>query len=441
MISHRHVSTHSKMSLPLCALLGAAALTLSAPAGAATYPQAGGNDFDGSAQDWTSAVAECTTSAGSAPGCTQENVFEADGGRDGTGGIVARTTVLINGGELFSGASTWRSPSFAAQANNGAGNLRYDRNFEVSGPVAPLSPRAEIEAVLVDESTGGALSLGTEVLSESDTAFGTRQLTVAPGSLVAGRSYHLELRSTTTTTVARVGVQGSAEVHYDNVALSSTNPSGASGSEGVTFPGAPIGASALNQLASRVSLFAEVGSGPGGSLVPLARCTILGTPGNDRIKGSRGNDVICGLGGKDRIAGGRGRDLIDAANGNDRVAGSTGNDTMLGLAGRDRVSGGSGKDRAGAGAGGDRIAGGGGNDRLVGASGADRLNGGAGKDRLNGGRGGDRIKAGAGSDGISARDRRRDRVNGGRGRDWARIDRRGRGVRRADLVRAVERRR
>ena len=414
----------------------AVALVVVGPAGAATYPVEGGNTFDDSEQGWTGTFAPCTTQAGDvAPLCTQENVYVPAGGRDGTGGIAARTTALVTASELFRGSSTWRSPSFTAQANNGAGTLTYDRNLEAVNTVT-VSPSATVDVYLVNETNGGERLLGSEELTVADSAFASRQLTVAPGTLVAGRTYHLELRSTTSTQTAS-GVQGRVEVNYDNVLLRTTDPSGASGSAGVTFPGAPLSETAIQRLMSSLSLFAERGSGPGGSLVPLARCTIVGTRGNDRIKGSRGNDVICGLGGKDRINGGRGRDIVDAGKGNDRLGGAAGHDMLLGLAGKDRLVGASGKDRAGSGAGADRVSGGRGNDRLVGASGADRLAGGAGRDRLNGGKGSDRMLAGAGRDAINARDRKRDRVNGGRGRDRAKIDR----GRRADRVRAVERRR
>ena len=82
--------------------------------------------------------------------------------------------------------------------------------------------------------------------------------------------------------------------------------------------------------------FADVGKGPGGSVVPLAKCTIVGTARNDRIKGTKGNDVICGLGGNDRISGNGGNDVIDTANGNDLASGNTGKDTLIGVRGKDR---------------------------------------------------------------------------------------------------------
>ncbi|HYN51959.1 MAG TPA: calcium-binding protein [Thermoleophilaceae bacterium] len=409
------------------AVLVTSALFATTAAQAATYPEAGGSSFDNDSQGWSSLRAECSAANGT-PACTQENAHDPQDGNP-AGAIVARTRVIANGGELFRGESTWRSPTFVAQASSGTSVLQYHRRFEVEGLVA-VAPKASVEALVVDDTTGVARSLGSESLTDADSAFVARRVTVPAGTLVAGRSYRIELRSSTTTTTARLGVLGTAEVEYDNVRLDLPDPSGASGSPGVTFAGSSLSSREISELIQRLSLSAEFGTGPGGSLVPLARCTIVGTPGKDRIRGSRGNDVICGLGGNDKINGGRGRDIIDGADGNDGLAGAAGADLLLGLRGLDRLSGGAGKDRIGSGAGADRAQGGSAADKVLGVSGADRLNGGSGKDRLAGG---------AGRDRIAARDRRRDRVDGGKGRDRAKVDRgRGRG-KRSDRVRRVER--
>jgi Ca2+-binding RTX toxin-like protein len=102
------------------------------------------------------------------------------------------------------------------------------------------------------------------------------------------------------------------------------------------------------------------------------RCTIVGTAGNDVLKGSRRRDVICGLGG------------------NDRISGLGGNDVILGGPGRDTVSGGTGADRAHGNDGNDRLSGGAGNDGLFGGRGSDRLSGNSGRDTLSGNSGRDR---------------------------------------------------
>jgi Ca2+-binding RTX toxin-like protein len=308
-----------------------------------------------------------------------------------------------------------------------------------------------IEAVLVDEGSATPVSLGTEEITEVDTGFATEEISVPAGTLVAGRSYHLELRSTTSTTAAGLGIIGSAEIHYDNVVLRSTDPGGdtpGTGGPGVTVTNRTVNETDFRSLIERISLTTEAGTGPGGSLVALDQCTIVGTPGNDRIQGSSGNDVICGLGGNDVVNGRGGRDLVDGGDGNDRLTGAAAGDVLLGLRGNDTLAGGAGRDGAGGGQGRDRLRGHAAGDRLVGASGADRLGGDAGADRLNGGRGNDRLRGGGGSDRIAggpgrdrlaARDRRRDRVNGGPGRDRAGVDTSRRGLRVPDVVRGVER--
>jgi Ca2+-binding RTX toxin-like protein len=119
------------------------------------------------------------------------------------------------------------------------------------------------------------------------------------------------------------------------------------------------------------------------------QCTITGTAGNDRLKGTKRRDVICGLGGADRITG------------------LAGGDTLIGGAGRDRIRGGGGRDRLMGGAGGDTLRGGRRADHLVGAKGRDRMFGGPGNDRL-----------------VAHRDRRRgDVLHGGGGHDRGSLNR------------------
>ncbi|MDP4014233.1 MAG: calcium-binding protein [Candidatus Nanopelagicales bacterium] len=100
-------------------------------------------------------------------------------------------------------------------------------------------------------------------------------------------------------------------------------------------------------------------------------CTIVGTPGNDRIRGTKHRDVICGLGG---------RDIIKGLGGNDVIRGGAGNDVLKGGRGADSLEGGRGADQL---SGGDR---------------ADDLDGGPGDDLLDGDEGGDDIDGGSGDD-------------------------------------------
>ena len=84
-------------------------------------------------------------------------------------------------------------------------------------------------------------------------------------------------------------------------------------------------------------------------------CTITGTPGADRLRGTRGDDVICGLGGDDRIDGRDGDDAIMGDAGRDRIDGGDGEDTLYGGEDDDRLDGDRGRDVLSGGPGMDRL--------------------------------------------------------------------------------------
>lgn len=87
---------------------------------------------------------------------------------------------------------------------------------------------------------------------------------------------------------------------------------------------------------------------PGGPAAVL-RCngmmaTVVGTEGEDRLRGTDGPDVIVGLGGDDRIRGDDGDDVICAGAGDDWVRGGDGDDLLFGDDGVDRLHGDKGDD-------------------------------------------------------------------------------------------------
>lgn len=163
---------------------------------------------------------------------------------------------------------------------------------------------------------------------------------------------------------------------------------------------------------------------------------ILGTTGDDIIRGLGGDDIICGGSGRDRIWGGGGDDLIFGGFDIDRIVGGPGNDTIHGDGGSDRIEGGPGDDVLNGDSGADRISGdggddvingGGGQDRIWGDTGddtiqgshqSDRLYGGAGDDVLRGAKGQDVIYGGDGDDDMFGGDNT-DYLNGGAGDDYA----------------------
>jgi Ca2+-binding RTX toxin-like protein len=439
------------------AAVACVALLAAAPVQAATTSHpAGGSDFSTDAQGWAGSDTSCSPAVGVL--CSASTPYEPGVGSP-AGSISMRVDVVVNTVGSFQGAGTWTSPPFtvpAGQEVTGA-TFRYDRQLDVGG-LLDLQPQSTITVTLVDQGAGSTATLLSEQLGAADV-LARRGVGVAADAVVAGQTYRLRIDTSTTSSVAGVGVVGQANTRFDNIALAVDQASSDSGggggtpggstpivSPGVTIASGPLSSLQIGSLFGRFDENTEVGRGPGGPLVPPAQCTIVGTAGPDRITGTRGNDVICGLGGNDVLAGAGGIDVIDGAGGNDRLSGGSAKDQLIGLRGKDRLGGGAGNDRIGGGAGRDRVSGSAGADRLGGGSGKDALRGARGNDRLTAGKGRDRILAGPGRDRISARDRRRDVVDGGKGRDRATVDRRARGarstrgnLRRVDRVRRVER--
>jgi Ca2+-binding RTX toxin-like protein len=159
--------------------------------------------------------------------------------------------------------------------------------------------------------------------------------------------------------------------------------------------------------------------------IEKARCTILGTRGNDVLTGTPGHDVICGLGGKDLINAGAGNDLIDGGGGKDRIFGGPGTDGIHGGAGRDKIRGGDDGDELLGGRGRDIIFGGTGDDVLHGNYANDVLHGNSGNDVIVGDGGRNRLYGDAGDDHLVAWRNRRgvDRLFGGDGHDQAEANR------------------
>jgi Ca2+-binding RTX toxin-like protein len=107
------------------------------------------------------------------------------------------------------------------------------------------------------------------------------------------------------------------------------------------------------------------------------KATIVGTNGDDRIRGTNGKDVILGLGGDDRIDGRGKRDIICGQGGDDDLIGGKGSDTLIGGSDNDRLRGHGGLL--------DKLEGG------LGEQDADVLDGGGGADLMRGGSGPDTV--------------------------------------------------
>jgi Ca2+-binding RTX toxin-like protein len=83
--------------------------------------------------------------------------------------------------------------------------------------------------------------------------------------------------------------------------------------------------------------------------------TIIGTAGNEKLKGTNGKDVIAGLAGNDKLKGLKGNDVLCGGPGKDKLSGGPGKDRLLGDAGRDKLKGGPGNDRLSGGPGKDKL--------------------------------------------------------------------------------------
>src|SRR4051794_15586948 len=157
------------------------------------------------------------------------------------------------------------------------------------------------------------------------------------------------------------------------------------------------------------------GSLPGGVVVQPGLATVPGTPGDDKLLGTRLRDLLEGYGGNDTLSGGRDNDVLHGDEGDDTMSGGSYDDRLLGGDGTDRVLAGSGNDRIEAGPGNDVVNGGTGDDSVHGDDGDDLLDGGDGDDRILGEEGDDRIvEAGFGND---------RRVYGGPGNDYISLGR------------------
>ena len=130
--------------------------------------------------------------------------------------------------------------------------------------------------------------------------------------------------------------------------------------------------------------------------------TIVGTPGDDVLVGTRGADVFVAMGGHDQIRGLAGDDLICAGSGNDQIWGNNGADLIYGGDGDDLIRGNRGKDVLFGGEGNDDLRGGKHDDNVRGDRGEDALRGGNGLDYLRGDFGNDSLFGDIGADVLIA---------------------------------------
>lgn len=190
-------------------------------AGATTYPTSGGSTFSGGLEGWKVTKSSCTV-IGLPQACTAETDYDASHGNP-AGSLLSKTSYLVNALALFRTESSFESPEFTADAS-GAGAVSVERAFSDSD-LAKLSPQLEYSVSLVDKTAGASTKAIAETVGD-ESGFETKQGT-AP--LIAGHTYAIAIAATTSSTVAELGISGSASALFDNVSLTSGGGAGGTG--------------------------------------------------------------------------------------------------------------------------------------------------------------------------------------------------------------------
>jgi hypothetical protein len=197
-------------------------LLAAGPARAAVYP-AGGSGFSGGAEGWKLAQAPaCNIGLGGL--CTATAGYDGANGKP-AGSLAATTTVVANAGGLFKSTAVFESPNFTA-TEGGPATLSLDRQL-ASGSLLDLTPQLTYTATLVDRTGGDSAGVVTDTVTGSNEAFDDKE---GATKLVAGHTYAILIDAETSSSVANVGLLGTASARFDNVAV--TVGSGAGGGGG-----------------------------------------------------------------------------------------------------------------------------------------------------------------------------------------------------------------
>ncbi|HYC81661.1 MAG TPA: hypothetical protein VEB65_07735, partial [Solirubrobacterales bacterium] len=181
---------------------------------AATYPAPGGSTFSGGLEGWKVTDSSCAI-VGLPLLCTAETNYDASQGNP-AGSLAAKTSYLLNLLQLFKGEAAFESPNFTV-SDSGAGVVSVQRAF-ANGDLVKLDPRLEYTVSLIDKTAGTANKAITETVS-AESPFMAKQGT-AP--LIAGHTYAISIAATTSSSVAELGITGSATALFDNVSLTTS---------------------------------------------------------------------------------------------------------------------------------------------------------------------------------------------------------------------------
>ncbi len=223
----------------LSAACCAALCLLAGSAQAATYP-AGGGAFNDGPEGWTTPV-KPTCSIPLSGVCTTTAGYDGEGGNP-PGSVAAKTTILVNLGGLFKATAAFQSPNFTA-SEGGAATLHVDRQL-TSDNLLDLAPQATYVVTLIDRSTGVSSEAVTDSIAASP-AFAGKD---GAATLVAGHTYAIAIDAEMSSSVANLGLLGSATLRFDNVSLTvgSSGGGGGSGGNGGNGGGAGNGANGLS---------------------------------------------------------------------------------------------------------------------------------------------------------------------------------------------------
>lgn len=204
-------------------LVAATMLVVSAPARAATFP-AGGGTFSGSAEGWKNPQPPaCNIGLGL---CSATAGYDGAAGKP-AGSLATTTTVLLNVGGLFKSTAVFESPNFTA-TEGGAATLHLDRQL-ASGNLLDLTPALTYTATLIDRTTGVGTAVIIEAVSGSDEAFAGKD---GATKLVDGHTYAIVLNAEASSSLANIGLLGSATARFDNVSVVVGSEGGGGGGGG-----------------------------------------------------------------------------------------------------------------------------------------------------------------------------------------------------------------
>jgi hypothetical protein len=247
---------------------GAALLAPTVGQAAAAISANGSSTFTGSAEGW---AGKGTCTGGLSLVCESTVGYDGENGNP-AGSLDAKSSILVNAAGLFHSEAAIESPSFTATVG-GPATLRLERQFAPGG-LLPLMPRAAYTVTLVDQIGGGKQQILTETI-EAASGF-----TAETGSatLTAGRTYSIAIGTEINSTVAGVGLLGSADIRFDNVSLTVAGGGGGEGSGGAGGDGGGgsngAGGVSSAQLASILQSSSLIGPAvlKGNKLTVKAKC-------------------------------------------------------------------------------------------------------------------------------------------------------------------------